>query len=147
MSFTPYLSFNGDCAEALDGYAQVLGGGVTDMYRFAEMPPMEGMPPLSDADGQKVMHARLVVRGQERMASDTLPGFCADGQAYQWPQGFSLAIGAESVAESERIFNALAEGGQVTMPFAPTFFSQGFGQLTDRFGIPWMIDVGHPEAG
>ncbi|MCP2041298.1 PhnB protein [Neisseria sp. HSC-16F19] len=146
--FTPYLNFNGDCAEAFAFYARVLGGEVTDSYRFADMPPMEteGAPPLSDADQQKVMHARLVVRGHELMGADMLPGFCADGTGYRQPQGMSVSITADSVAEGERIFNALAEGGTVGMPFAPTFFSQGFGLLTDRFGIPWMIDVGHPPA-
>ena len=121
---------------------------MTDSYLFADMPPeeAEGAPPLSDEDQQKVMHARLVVRGHELMGSDMLPGFCADGAGYRKPQGMTVSITADSVAEGGRIFNALAEGGTVDMPFAPTFFSQGFCLLTDRFGIPWMVDVAYPPA-
>ncbi|MDO4682689.1 MAG: VOC family protein [Lautropia sp.] len=140
MSFTPYLYFNGDCAEAMSVYARVLGGEVVDLYRFADMPPEEGAPPLSDADRQKVMHARLVHGGGQLMASDVVAGLCG-GEGYQKPQGIWVAITAENATEGERIFSALAEGGTVQMPFGPTFFSQGFGQLTDRFGIPWMVDV------
>lgn len=146
MRFTPYLHFNGDCAEAMNFYARVLGGQVVDLYRYADMPPEEGAPPLSEADQQKVMHARLVHGGGQLMASDVVAGFCGEEAGYQKPQGIWIAFTAADAVEGERIFNALAEGGTVTMPFGPTFFSQGFGQLTDRFGIPWMVDVAAEEG-
>ena len=52
-----------------------------------------------------------------------------------------MSIGVGSMAEGQRVFDALAAGGQVTMPFAATFWSPGFGMVTDRFGTPWMVNV------
>lgn len=145
MSFTPYLTFDGHCAEAMNFYAQAVGGELVDLCRYADMPPEEGGPALSEADRQKLMHVCLVHGGGKLMASDVLAGFCGE-EGYQKPQGFSVAFTVKTVAEGERIFNALAEGGTVSMPFGPTFFSPGFGQLTDRFGISWMVDVAAAEG-
>lgn len=139
MSFTPYLHFNGDCAEAMNFYARAVGGEVVDLFHFSDMLPEEGAS-LSEADRQKVMHARLIHAGGQLMGSDVVAGFCGD-EGYQKPQGIWVTITAANVTEGERIFNVLAEGAQVRMPFGPTSFSRGFGQLTDRFGIPWMVDV------
>ncbi|MDO5103567.1 MAG: VOC family protein [Lautropia sp.] len=145
MSFTPYLIFDGHCAEAMNFYAQALGGELVDLYRFADMPPEEGTAALSEADQQKVMHVCLVHGGGQLMASDVLAGFCGE-EGYQKPQGFSVAFTAKTVAEGERVFTALAEGGTVHMPYGPSFFSEGFGQLTDRFGINWMVDVASAQG-
>ena len=91
------------------------------------------------------MHAHLQIGAQSLMASDTMPAM--PGQSaescggYQKPQGLWVSIGVDSAAEGERVFKALAQGGQVTMPFAATFWSPGFGMVTDRFGTPWMVNV------
>lgn len=140
MTLIPYLSFNGNCAEAMAFYAQVLGGQAHTLT-FANMPAEEGAPPLSDADKAKVMHSTLVVNGQPLLyASDTLPAFCGD-EGFKPPQGFQISINVDSAAEGERIFNALTDGGQVKMPFAKTFWAKGFGIVTDRFGTPWMVNA------
>jgi PhnB protein len=133
MQINPYLYFNGQCEEAFKFYEQVLGGKIEGML------PHEGTP----AEGQvprewrkKIMHARMTIGDQVLMASDAPPGH------FHQPQGFSVAIQLKDPVQGERIFNALAEQGKVTMPFAKTFWAAGFGMLTDKFGIPWMVNCG-----
>lgn len=147
MKFIPYLYFNGNCAEAIEFYAQLFNAEITDRYTFNDMPSEPDMPPLSEADKQKIMHAQLAIGSQTLMLSDIVPGLCATGSGYQKPQGIQISISLDTPAEGQRIFNALAEGGTIEMPFEATFFSQGFGVVTDRFGIPWSIDSGDAEPG
>ena len=84
--------------------------------------------------GDKIMHTTLKVGGFTLMGADAPPSHFAT------PQGFSLSIGTETPEEAERLFNAMAEGGNVTMPFQKTYWSSGFGMVVDRFGIPWMVN-------
>ncbi|MBS0593280.1 MAG: VOC family protein [Rubrivivax sp.] len=144
MQFVPYLNFDGNCAEAFAFYAKVFGGTVVHQSTFAEMPPQPGMPALPDAAKQRVMHVHLQIGNQALMASDTMPGADATCGGYAKPQGLYVSIGVGSVAEGRRVFDALAEGGQVTMPFDATFWSPGFGMVTDRFATPWMVNVSTP---
>ena len=146
MQFSPYLNFDGNCAEAMAFYAEVFGGQIVHQSTFGEMPPDEGMPPLPDAVKNRLMHAHLQVGQQSIMASDTLPEIpgqtdeaCAGG--YRQPQGIWVSIGVGTVTEGQRVFDALSLDGQVAMPFQSTFWSLGFGMVTDRFGTPWMINV------
>lgn len=140
MKLSPYLYFNGNCAEAMTFYAELLGGKL-EIMTYAQMPSDPDMPPLSEADKTKVANSELVKDGKPLFyASDTLPMFCDEG-GFQPMQGFQVSIGVDSVAEGERIFNALSEGGQVQMPFAETFWAKGFGIVTDRFGTPWMVNA------
>lgn len=136
MTVIPYLSFDGDCAAAFAFYAELLGGEVT-MMTYAEMPADPDMPMLDEAERSKIMHAELRAANHALMGSDMIALF----GGYQKPQGMRLVIGAADFAEGERLFEALAAGGEVEMPFAPTFFSAGFGQVRDRFGIVWAVDV------
>lgn len=132
MQLTPYLSFNGDCAEALKFYEEVLGGKTTFAMTWGEMP---GAAEQFPAETHKlIMHASFNVGDQVLMGADSPPG------QYKTPQGTSVSIHVKEVSEGERIFNALAENGGVTMPFQKTFWSPGFGMCTDRFGIPWMVN-------
>ena len=146
MQFVPYLNFDGTCAEAMAFYAQLFGGQIVYQGTFGEMPASPGMPPLPDAAKQRIMHAHLQVGAQAIMASDTMPS--APGQdpatcggGYHKPQGMWVSIGVDSFAEGQRVFDGLAQGGQVSMPYAATFWSPGFGMVTDRFGTPWMVNV------
>jgi PhnB protein len=135
----PYLFFDGRCEEALEFYRQALGAEVTMLMRFKDSPepPQPGMhPPGSE---NKVMHANLRIGGSEMMASD---GRCTGKPDFK---GFSLSLGVPNEAEAERRFAALANGGQVQMPLAKTFFSSRFGMVTDRFGVLWMVLV-EPDA-
>jgi PhnB protein len=131
MHLNPYLLFNGDCAEAFKFYEQTLGGKIEAMMTFNGSPAAEHAPPEW---GDKILHATLVIGDQRLMASDAPPG------QYSKPQGISVSISLNDRDKGERIFNALAEGGRTTMPFAKTFWAAGFGMCTDRFGIPWMVN-------
>ena len=135
MPIEPYLFFNGRCEEAIEFYKKALGAEVLMLMRFKESPepPPPGMIPPGSED--KIMHVCLRIGDANVMASD---GRCT-GQADF--QGFSLSITAPNATEAGRIFAALAEGGQVHMPLAKTFWSPCFGMVADRFGVGWMVTV------
>lgn len=138
MQFVPYLNFDGNCDQAFAFYAQLFGGTIVYQGTFGEMPPDAGLPPLADADKARVMHVHLRVGTQALMGSDTLPDTCGGEQK---PQGMWVSIQVEDETAGRHVFDGLARGGNVAMPFASTFFSPGFGMVTDRFGIPWMVNV------
>lgn len=131
---TPYLIFNGTCADAMRFYERTLGGKLEALITFGESPGCEEMPPGA---GDRIMHARLIIDGQPLMASDSMIG-----EPYEGMKNFSLALQYPTVAEAQQVFDALAEGGQVTMPLQKTFWAEGFGMLVDRFGTAWMINAG-----
>ena len=137
MQVQPYLFFDGRCEEALDLYRRLLGAEVTMLMRFKENPDQSTVPP---GLGEKVMHASFRVGDTELLASDGL----AKGQpAFK---GVSLAVSVADEAEAERKFAALADGRQVQMPLAKTFFSDRFGMVADRFGVSWMIVAPGPDS-
>lgn len=136
MNVEPYLYFNGRCEEALEFYKKALGAEVTAMLRFKESPSPEYNPAGME---EKVMHACFHVGGSTLMASD---GMC-NGQAKF--EGISLTINATSIEESERLFAAIGEGGNVQMPMGETFFSSRFGMVADKFGVSWMVIVAQPQ--
>jgi PhnB protein len=127
----PYVFFDGRCEEALEFYKKALGAEVGMMMRFKESP--DGMPGHGAPD--KIMHAFFTVGGTGIMASD---GYAKGNPEFK---GFSLSISAKNVAEAERIFAALSDGGTVTQPLVEAFFSPRFGMVNDRFGLGWMVVV------
>jgi PhnB protein len=131
----PYLFFNGSCEQAVEFYRQALGAEVQFMMRFKESPepPTPGMVPPGFEN--KIMHTSFRIGQTTVMASD---GCAADKASFQ---GFSLSLSVASETEADRVFAALAEGGQVRMPLAKTFWSPRFGMVADRFGVGWMISV------
>lgn len=130
-----YLTFEGCCEEAIEFYKQALGARVEMLKRYKDSPE----PPRPGCDApqnpEKVMHAAFRVGETLLMASD---GRCSGSPVFQ---GFALSVAAANVADAERYFNALAAGGQVMMPLEKTFWSPAFGMLSDRFGVPWMVNV------
>ena len=135
MQVQSYLFFDGRCEEAIEFYRTVLGAELTMLMRFKDSPePHEpGMcPPGAE---NKVMHASLRIGDTTVMASD---GRCLGQPDFH---GFALSLTAPDDAEAERLFTALADGGQVQMPLAKTFFSSRFGMVADRFGVGWMVIV------
>ena len=129
----PYLFFEGRAEEALQFYQKALGAKVEFMMRNKESP--EPPPPGMKAPADKIMHASILIDGGRVMASD---GMCSGKPNFG---GFSLSITKNTRQEAERAFNALAEGGKVTLPLGKTFFSPAFGMVTDRFGVGWMVMV------
>ena len=135
MQVQPYVSFDGRCEEAIEFYRKAIGAQVIMMMRFKESPepPQPGCTPPGSEN--KIMHASFRVGQTTVLASD---GCSADKADFE---GFSLSLSVPNEAEADRVFNALANGGQVKMPLTKTFFSPRFGMLQDRFGIGWMISV------
>ncbi len=129
MKIENYILFTDQCAEAMKFYAKVLGGKIEAMMTYGDSPAGPHNPPEM---AHKIIHARLVVGDAVLMASD--------GPHSETRQGFAVALQVDTVAEVDRLFNALGEGGKVTMPVGETFFSKRFGMLTDRFGTPWLIN-------
>ena len=141
---SPFLWFDNNAEEAVNYYKTAIGAEITAMMRFKDAPPMpaeqtggEGCGP-GNPSPDKIMHASFKVGDTVIMASDA-------PQGYKEPAGISVALGLNDTAKGEQIFNALSDGGQVTMPYQATFWAAGFGMCVDRFGIPWMINV--EEAG
>jgi len=133
-----HLCFEGRCEEAIEFYRRALDAEVLMLLRFKDSPepPQPGMcAPGSD---NKVMHARMLIGGAMVMASD---GRCSGKPSFQ---GFSMSVTVATDAEAEKRFAALADGGQIHMPLAKTFFSSRFGMVADRFGVSWMVLV-RPE--
>lgn len=102
------------------------------------MPPMEGQEPMSEADGEKVMHVSLPIsRETVLMGSDSSEAF---GQATIIGNNFSVSINTDSQEEADKLFGGLSVGGKVTMPMSKTFWGAYFGMFTDKFGIQWMVN-------
>ena len=132
MQVQPYLFFHGRCEEALEFYKSALGAEVMMLMRFKDNPEPAANP---EGAGDKVMHTSFRIGDATVMASD---GRCQGRPSFS---GFSLSLDVPDEAEAERLFAALAEGGQVQMPLAKTFFSPRFGMVADRFGVSWMVVV------
>lgn len=135
MQFSTYLFFDGRCEEAAAFYQKAIGAEIVHMMRYSDSPdphPPGMVPPGFE---NKVMHMTLKIGDNTVMASDDCTG-------HPKFQGFSLSLAAKDEAQAERLFAALADGGQVTMPLMKTFFAPRFGMLTDRFGMGWMVLVG-----
>jgi PhnB protein len=135
VSFTPYLFFVGTCREAMTAYQGIFGGQL-DIVTAAELPDA---PP--DAPADTVMHAALTVDGGAMLfASDDPTGEPGGAKV-----GISVSVQADTPDDVNRIFDALAGGGQVTLPVSETSWSKAFGMCTDRFGVPWMVGTGPAE--
>ena len=122
---TPYLNFDGTARDAITLYEKALGA------------KSEGVMPF-EKDPNRVMHARVQLGGGLIMISDTQPGMpLVQGSNAH----VTLDYDYSDVGEMRRAFDALAEGGKVTMPLQDTFWGATFGMLTDRYGINWMFNA------
>jgi PhnB protein len=129
-----YLSFNGNCTEAMQFYAKVLGAKLEALISYGQVPGGQPMP-ADQAD--RIMHAYLVHPDFALMAGDMPPGV-----TYQGITGVMMSLTYATAAEGQRVFKALAEAGTITMPLAESFWADSFGMVTDRFGTPWGVSGG-----
>jgi PhnB protein len=129
MSFDVFLTFNGECREALDFYAQVFNHKPEQVMTFGQNP--DGS---SDADKDKILYASIPIEGCNVMFSD-----CSSGSAFVKGNNISLTIGLKDDEEIKKTFDKLAAGGKIGMNLGKTFFSELFGMVTDKFGINWQI--------
>ncbi len=133
MQVNPYLFFNGNCEQAIDFYAEVLGGEIEGLMRTDEA-PAEDQAYMGDEMKGKIMHACIKVGDFRIMASDSPPTM------FNKPQGFNVSLQIDDLAKAETTFTALSAKGEVRMPFGKTFWAKGFGMCVDQFGTPWMVN-------
>jgi PhnB protein len=131
MKLNTYLTFNGNCEEALKFYIKALGAKPVMMLRYGESP--EAAETAKELH-QKIMHGRITLGDDVIMASDAPPG------RFNGQSGFTINIGVDSPEEAERLFKALSEKAKICMPMGETFWALRFGMLTDQFGVPWMVN-------
>jgi PhnB protein len=129
----PYLSFDGNCAEAMRFYERVLKGRLIALLTNAQTPMADQTP---EADKDRIMHAYLSFEGGSLYAGDAPSG------QFQPTKGVNFTLTYPTVDEARPVFEALAEGGQVAWGFEKTFWAEGAGMLVDRFGTPWIINGG-----
>jgi len=132
MNVQPYLSFEGRAQEAIDFYKSALGATVDMVMLFKEAPP-DMQAQMSPESKDKIMHAAFHIGDTQVMASD---GRCTGKASFS---GVTLTLNAASNGEADKLFNALAQGGQVQMPMSETFFANRFGMVADKFGVGWMV--------
>jgi PhnB protein len=125
------LAFNGTCQAAFQYYERLFGGEAEFVLTWGESPMAKDAPAEW---AEKFLYARLTVGELSINGGDALPG------TYVQPSGFHLMVNVDNQAEGERLFQTLAEHGEVQIPFQETFWAAGYGQVKDRFGIPWEIN-------
>jgi PhnB protein len=129
MQFIPYLDFDGQAREAFDFYAKAFNGKITMRMTYGESPMAAQMPPETHG---RVMHSQLETPHSILMG--------ADGPPHTTRSTGCVNISVNDPAEAERVFKALSEGGEVSMPIGETFWADRFGILTDRYGKAWMVN-------
>ena len=128
-----YLGFNGNCAEAMRFYEQALHGKIEVMMSGADSPIAAQMP---KEFAHRILHARLALPGGGMLYGGDSPAHVP----YEGIKGVSITVDFDTVAAAEQAFEALAVGGQVTMPMQSAFWARRWGMLIDRFGTPWIVN-------
>ena len=139
MHLETYLTFNGNCREAFEFYREVIGGEFSFVSTFADGPPEMGVP---EHEKDRILHISLPLGSSVLMGSDTSSVF---GPPPEVGDNFSLSVSADSREQCDELFANLSAGGAVIMPMQDVFWGSYFGQLTDKFGIKWMISFDTPQ--
>ena len=134
MKLYSYLNFNGNCRAAFDFYSRHLGGRITMMLTHEQSPNPGQVPPQWK---NAILHARISIGDTELLAAD-IPNAQPMRSTY-------LTLMLDSIEESERIYGALIDGGEIVMPMAETPFAVRFAQVRDRFGMNWMLLYERPR--
>jgi PhnB protein len=131
MNLTFHIAFDGCCEEAFRLYERCLGGKLITMLKWSDTPMAAEAPP---GFADKILHATLQIGASTLAGADSMP------DQYEAPKGFHVLLGIADPTEAERVFAALAEGGNITVPLQKTFWAAVFGVVTDRFGVSWEIN-------
>jgi PhnB protein len=142
MALSVYLNFDGNCREAVEFYADVFNTEIQEIMTFDQMPEDEDIP-IPEAVKDKILHTHLDIKGTMVMFSDCLPGM---GPPLTVGNNVSLTVISEDLAEIQRLYDRLREGGSVEMELQETFWSKAYASVTDRFGVPWQLDLDSEEA-
>lgn len=133
---TPYLNFRGTAREAMEFYAEVFGGQLT-VSTFADFGGM-GVP---ETEQGNVMHSQIVVDGKVRLMGADTPS----SMPYAEPAGITLALSGDEEPTLRGWWDALAQDGEVGVAMELAPWGDYYGQLTDRFGTPWMVNCAGPD--
>ena len=128
MKLDFYINYRGNCKEAFQFYEKHLGGKITMMNTFRDMPDAAKIPEERKDD---ILHARIEIGGAVVMGAD-IPQAEPMRSAY-------LTLRVDSAAEAERLYGLLSDGGEIFMKMEQTFFASRFAMLRDKFGTSWML--------
>lgn len=144
-STSTYLNFQNNTEEVFNFYKSIFGGEFNEhsFTRFGDMPPQEGSPELSEADKNLILHIELEITGGHSLMGSDAPE--SMGLNVVKGNNVHLSLQPDNREEADRLFNALSEGGEVTMPIQDTFWGAYFGSCVDKFGINWMVNFYNPE--
>lgn len=135
-----YLNFPKETERAFEFYKSVFWGEFAwKISRFGEIPPQEGMPPISDADKNLVMHVALPILGGVMLMGTDAP----ESMGFKLKPGNNVYVSLhpDSRAEADRLFRELSVGGKVEMPMMDMFWGDYYGSFSDKFGVQWMINT------
>lgn len=136
-TINPYLTFSGNCEDAFNFYRSIFGGEFDTVSKFKDMPP-DPKYPVSDDMKDRIMHISLPISKETiLMGSDSSDSF---GHATIMGNNITLSYNTRDVDDVKRVFEQLAEGGQIKMALDKTFWGAYFGMCTDKFGIHWMVN-------
>lgn len=135
-----YLNFSRNTEEVFNFYKSVFGGDFVDgkINRFSEIPPMEGMPPVAEADKNLVMHVALPILGGHLLMGTDAPA--SMGFTVNQGNNVYISLHPDSRSEADLLFAKLSAGGVIEMPMQDMFWGDYYGSFTDKFGIRWMVN-------
>lgn len=131
-----YLKFDGNCEEAFNHYKSIFGGEFMYFGRFDEMPKSTDYS-ISEKDLNKVMHVSLPIGNSILMGSDKGGDW---GPKFIEGNNFAVSVSPQSKEEADELFSKLSEGGNISTPIHQAFWGSYFGELTDKFGVNWMVN-------
>lgn len=137
MSLIPYLNFNGNTKEVMDFYVKVFNLKEAEITYFKDMPEDPDFS-VSPELGELVMHGSIDLKGDLIMFSDSSEEL---GALAKFGDNVTIMYSSKDIEELKDIFSKLSEGGKVIMPFAETFWTKGYGNLVDKFGIGWQLNL------
>lgn len=137
-----YLNFDGNCEAAFRFYQQVFPGSELELSRYSDIPDSEEYS-AKEADAQRIMHVSLKIGSTVLLMGCDIPsemGTAAGGAGVQFGSNSHISVQFPELEQAAQIFASLSEEGRVQMPFGPSFWAKGFGMLSDRFGVQWMVN-------
>lgn len=135
MKLNSYLMFDGNCEEAMNYYKDIFDGEFSMVMRYKDGPPEYSSP----GNENQIMHLTMQFQGIELLASDAMTPTLTKGNNNY------LSINVDNEEDGLKIFNSLADGGVIEMPFEEVFWGGKFGSLKDKFGVMWMVSAEHTK--
>ncbi len=139
-----YLNFPRSTEEAFNFYQSVFGGEfVGGIQRFSEVPEQEGTPKMAEEDKNLIMHIELHILGGHVLMGTDAPS--SMGFTVNFGNNVFINLEPDTRAETEKLFNALSDGGKVGMELQEMFWGGYFGSCIDKYGVQWMFNCAGKE--